>query len=94
MRLTLAAFVAATPLVSGCVASSLEDQPTNNPDVVVERIADHDGCTIYRFRDGQYHWYVRCNDRDRERAVVTLTPQRCGKGCTRDEAVTTVDSSE
>ena len=87
----LAAVVALSPLACGCVAASLEEHPTNNPDIVVERIADHDGCTIYRFRDGQYHWYVRCHG---DRATATLTPRSCGKGCKRDEVVTTVDTSE
>jgi hypothetical protein len=69
---------------TGCVASALEERPTNNPEITVQVIATHDGCTIYRFRDGHWHWFVRCRG---EPSTVAMTQTPCGKGCLRDETI-------
>jgi hypothetical protein len=65
-------------LASGCVQNPISVHSTNNVDVPVEKLFTHEGCTVYRFRDGNYHYYVRCD------GVGTATTQsmgRCGKGC-------------
>jgi hypothetical protein len=68
------------------VSTALEERPTNNPEITVDVVATHDGCTIYRFRDGGFHWYVRCRN---EPATVAMTLKSCGKGCVHDETVAT-----
>jgi hypothetical protein len=73
-------------LASGCVVPALQDHETNNPEITVQVVATHDGCTIYRFSDGGYHWYVRCG---RESSTVALTMKSCGKGCVYNEVVPT-----
>jgi hypothetical protein len=74
---------------TGCVASALEERPTNNPEITVQIVATHDGCTIYRFRDGTWHWFVRCSN---EPGTVALSPKSCGKACVQDEAIATGSS--
>ncbi|HET7371857.1 MAG TPA: DUF4884 domain-containing protein [Gemmatimonadaceae bacterium] len=71
--------------VSGCLATPVSSSPTNNQDIDVQQLFTHEGCTVYRFRDGGYHYYVRCA----QGVAQTMSPQSCGKNCVRDEAIST-----
>jgi hypothetical protein len=78
------------PLLVGCVEPALATVPSNNPHIEVDTLLTHDGCTVYRFRDGQYHYFVRCPDPPR---ASTLSRVSCGKNCTRPEEIPTVVAS-
>ncbi len=74
--------------LGGCIEPGISRAPTNNAHIDVETLLTHDGCTVYRFRDVAYHYFVRCLD---ARAASTIDCS--GKGCTRDETITTVPAS-
>jgi hypothetical protein len=71
--------------LTACIAAPIASSPTNNADIEVEQLFTHDGCAVYRFRDGGYHYYVRCNTG----TAQTMTPKGCGKNCVRDEVIAT-----
>lgn len=73
-------------LSTGCLQPAVAVQATNNASIDVEQLFTHDGCRVYRFRDGGYHYFVRC---DGAASAATVTPVRCGKHCVRDEAIAT-----
>jgi hypothetical protein len=75
----------------GCYASPVAVSATNNDQVPVDTLFEHDGCTVYRFHDGSIpHYYARCSGSSP--AAQTMTPVRCGKNCVRSEVVATYDS--
>jgi hypothetical protein len=39
-------------LLVGCGADAVSTAHTDNAQINVERLFDHDGCTVYRFQDG------------------------------------------
>lgn len=86
MNNTIAVAVAALFLFA-CARPAEHVSPSTNPNFPVERLFTHDGCTGFRFRDeGRYHYYVRCgND------IATSQSVSCGKNCTQEEKVVTVD---
>lgn len=56
----LSALVIAFILVS-CGHEGVETNKTNNPDMHVTLLFEHDGCKIYRFTDaGEYIYYADC----------------------------------
>jgi hypothetical protein len=76
----------ALPLL-GCVEPALQVHDTNNENIQVEHLFTHDGCKVYRFRDGAYHYFVKCDG-----AVAsqqTISRVSCGKACSRDEVIAT-----
>lgn len=81
------ALAAACLLAAGCGEKAIGIDPTNNAAVNVERLFDHDGCTVYRFHDyGHPRYYVRCRDQP-ARTEWTETYQ-CGKSqCSRAQSV-------
>lgn len=69
-------------LVTSCQRQAETSSQTSNPEVKVETLFRHDGCTVYRFRDGgNDHYYVRCSD-GYVRADTSIS-ESCGKACTR-----------
>lgn len=70
MNRALAAPLALFPLVMACVNDPVATAPSNNEEIHVDELFTHDGCTVYRFRDGNYHCYVRCTG---EPVVKTLS---------------------
>lgn len=85
MRILLA--LVAVPFVA-CVEPALQVHPTNNENVDVELLFTHDGCNVYRFKDGQYHYFVKCTGD--ATAQQTLSLVKCGKSCSYDEIIATV----
>jgi hypothetical protein len=79
------ACLALLPLVAACVNDPVATSPSNNADIHVDQLFTHDGCTVYRFKDGWYHYYVRCKG---EPAVTTLSCM--GKGCKDDDSIQTI----
>jgi hypothetical protein len=85
---TLVLPLAFVPLVAACVNDPVATAPSNNADIHVDELFTHEGCTVYRFRDGAYHYYVRCNG---DPVVTTLS---ClGKGCNVDDRIPTIPST-
>jgi hypothetical protein len=73
-------------LLPACTAAHpIAVSPTNNREVEVQELFTHDGCTVYRFRDWTYHYYVRCDGRKAQ----ALSLQPCGKNCRREEIIMT-----
>jgi hypothetical protein len=46
----------------------------------VERLFEKDGCAVYRFHDGNHHYFVNCKG-----STMSMIP--CGKGCIREEKI-------
>ena len=50
-------------VVAGCDRPPLESRVSSNPLYQVDKLFSHDGCTIYRFRDGLHNiYYAVCQD--------------------------------
>lgn len=80
-----AIFLAAL-LAAGCGKKELEISPTDNAEVKVERLFDHDGCTVYRFYDAGTRYFAKCRDGSTRTEWSESYP--CGKSvCRRDMAV-------
>jgi hypothetical protein len=54
---------------------------TSNPGFDIELLFKHDGCEVFRFVDGDYHYYVRCKPGDTVN-VVEQHERDCGEDCT------------
>jgi hypothetical protein len=74
--------------ITGCVTDPLATSPSSNPDLHVDTLFTHDGCTVYRFRDLGYHYYVRCLGAPSSQTVSTFTCR--GKGCSGEDAIPTL----
>lgn len=64
-------------LLSGCYGEAQEVAQTENPNFQVELLFEHEGCRVYRFRDGNLHYYVRCLTGQTE--TITQTTHSAGK---------------
>lgn len=72
-------------LLTSCDEISAETQVrSSNPGFKVEKLFESEGCTVYRFNDGNYHYFARCGQQ-----AKTSTYVPCGKGCIRDESIET-----
>lgn len=69
-----------------CKATPVETKSTNNSEISVSKLFDHEGCAVYRFKDnGHLHYYVKCNNGDAQ----TMTTQNCGKSCSYQDNIIT-----
>lgn len=49
-------------ILLGCASDPISTEPTNNSQVKVELMFEHEGCKVYRFYDGGYPiYYTRCD---------------------------------
>ena len=71
-RLLFIALLACT----GCLTEPIATAPTNNANIQVDLLFEHDGCQVYRFRDVTYHYFAKCNGAG---PTATVLPDRCGK---------------
>ncbi|HEY1957862.1 MAG TPA: DUF4884 domain-containing protein [Polyangiaceae bacterium] len=69
-------FLFATLACAGCIAPPLATSATSNPSIQVDLLFEHDGCRVYRFIDGGYHYFARCEGAGQ---AATVLPDRCGK---------------
>jgi hypothetical protein len=76
-------------LVTACVNDPVSTVPSNNAGIHVDELFTHDGCTVYRFRDGSYHYYVRCKGEPGKGVPETTTLSCIGKGCKDDDSIPT-----
>lgn len=87
MRKATTALSMLAALMLGAAAMGCEKEPvsravTDNAAIVDEVLFTKDGCTVHRFRDDDFHYYVVC-DRGRSAAVEQTRTERrtCGKTC-------------
>lgn len=53
----------------------------------IEKLFEHEGCTVYRFHDQNYwRYYAKCSNAT---SSNTSWSQSCGKGCTSHPVVPT-----
>lgn len=73
--------LAALAMVAGCDKPA-ESIVRTGVEFTVERLFTHEGCTVFRFKDGgSNRYFTRC---DGTAAQSTTTWQEsCGKNCTR-----------
>ena len=69
-------FLIAALASSGCLAQPIMTTQTSNPGIQVDLLFEHDGCRMYRFMDGGYHYFARC---DGMGPSATVLPDKCGK---------------
>ncbi len=62
--------------LTGCANAPVSSGSSNNPQVPVDLLFTHDGCSVYRFSDeGYLHYYAVCGSQS-----VTMSQQvRSGK---------------
>lgn len=56
MKINLLVVVAACLALSGCYKAAEQVSPAGNG-IALEKLFDHDGCTMYRFKDGMHMVY-------------------------------------
>jgi hypothetical protein len=77
---------AAAVVLAGCGEKPVSTAPTDNAAIKVERLFDHDGCTVYRFYDAGARYFVKCRDGSTRTEWSESYP--CGKSmCRREVAV-------
>ena len=55
---------------------------TDNNKIKIDKLFTHDGCTVYRFLDGNYIYWVHCPNSGDESTMWT-TEESCGKSCVK-----------
>lgn len=70
------------PLIA-CGKPPIATTRTENPEVSVDTLFTKDGCTVYRFNDAGYKYFVRCESG----SSSTQGLESCGKNCTRDVGI-------
>lgn len=83
MRMLVAA---AAVVLAGCGEKPVSTAPTDNAAIKVERLFDHDGCTVYRFYDAGTRYFVKCRDGSSTRTEWSES-YPCGKSICRREVV-------
>lgn len=74
--------------VTACLEKkAITAHKTNNPDVPVSLLFEHDGCSVFRFVDAErFHYYVRCATFGKQQ---TMYEYNCGKTCIQYESIST-----
>jgi hypothetical protein len=69
----------------GCEKSPVSQSSSNNPNIAVDFLFEHEGCKLYRFYDGgRAIYYANCGGR-----IQTSWSHPCGKGCVEQMQVQT-----
>jgi hypothetical protein len=68
-------------ILCACAKDPIRTNSTNNPDIAVSLLFEHDGCKVYRFVDeGTYRYFTNCKG-------STSWEESCGKNCTKEVGV-------
>jgi hypothetical protein len=75
----------------GCLATPVGVSRTENPNISAELLFTHDGCKIYRFRDGPVPvYYADCRSpAGASTSTSTSWHIQCGKNCERPMLLST-----
>jgi hypothetical protein len=76
---------------AGCVTPAIGIAITENPEIQAELLFTHDGCKIYRFRDGQSRIYYADCRAPATSSASTSWNVSCGRNCTKRIMVSTVE---
>ncbi len=69
-------FLVLTAILTGCDKHPLSTSQTGNSEIQVDKLFEHDGCSVYRFEDAGHNvYYTDCTS--------TAWSQNCGKNCQR-----------
>jgi hypothetical protein len=80
-------FIAAFLLLTACNHKEPQEvKGTSNPTIKAELLFKYDGCKVYRFRDGDYHYFVKCDGGESR----TTDYKNCGEDCQKLEEIPTV----
>ena len=79
---TLVTLLLASVALVGCQKQAEEMQ--HKGEFKVEKLFTFEGCSVYRFRDDRTVYYTNCNG-------STHSTYNCGKGCSRDDVVSTTN---
>ena len=71
-------------LLTGCYKQAESSSRPSNGEFEVQKLFEHQGCTVYRFYHSGYRYYTRCKS-----DVTTTWNESCGKNCTRSVSVPT-----
>ena len=70
-------------LAAGCVANPVTREQTNNAEVAVDLLFEHEGVRVYRFTDGgRFHYYAVPRAGVHAESFSTWS-EPCGRRCTR-----------
>lgn len=72
--------------LTGCTGRAESTNSTTNPNYKLERLFEHDGCTVYRFYDAGSRYYTDCRG-------SAMWDEYCGKSCTYQQHNRTNDDS-
>ena len=72
-------------MLAGCARGPVATAATDNAQIKVERLFDHDGCTVYRFWDSGPRYFVKCRDGSARTEWSENYP--CGKSMCRREVM-------
>jgi hypothetical protein len=74
---------------AGCMTEPIATAPTNNAQIQVDLLFEHEGCRVFRFRDIGYHYFVKCDaagpnastdpPQAGRRDTSSILPDQCGK---------------
>lgn len=87
MLTRLATLALASAALIACKAAPISENSTNNPQLPVALLFEHDGCKVYRFEDaGSYRYFAKC-----AHSASVTSERACGKGCIRYEEIQTAE---
>ena len=64
----------------GCVKDGIQTSKTNNSQIEVQLLFEHDGCKVYRFIDEDRRYFTNCKG-------STSWSEYCGKNCVKEQGV-------
>lgn len=83
MKLSAIIVVITLLAVTGCNKTPIQMSRTQNPDINVDLLFEHDGCKVYRFGDGgRSRYFSKCSNK----SSVSWT-ETCGKNCRTEQQV-------
>ena len=81
--LVIIVFFALLIALVGCQEAPVSTSKTNNTNIGVDFLFEHEGCRVYRFSDGSQNvYYVNCGTH-----TQTSWEHSCGKNCTKHDTV-------
>jgi hypothetical protein len=86
-------FMTCALVLAGCSRPAEHHDTTSNPEIEIEELFTHHGCTVYRFYDSPVplaspQYYVDCGPG----SASVVYRRSCGKGCTYEQSTITVNA--